>query len=184
MLFDIIYILLFFGIVALGFFRGAIQLTILLVSFYISLLVASFTFELLANFFIVQLGTGPQVAIFVSFSLLVLIGFTLFSFVGIYNFREVSIPDRFFFLDHGIGMFLGIILGALFLGMFADLLWTLMIERGGETLDLPIARLLGGSMRNSFLLQYFQLYVLPRAYDFANPFLPDSVEILFRATQQ
>jgi uncharacterized membrane protein required for colicin V production len=179
MFIDLLFLLLLVGFLALGFFQGVIRLSILLFSYYLSVVLASFLFYPLGVFFLNKFGTNPNVGMYIAFALIMLLSLALLSAYGLYSVRDFHLPGHLMYVDRFTGVFVSLILSALFLGMFAVLFWNLLIVKGAETLDLPIMRFLGASVRRSFLLRYFATYILPTAYNFADPILPDGASIIF-----
>lgn len=179
MLIDLLFLLLLVGALALGFFQGVIRLTVLLVTYYLSVVLASFLFYPLGLFFFNKFGTHPDVGMYIAFALIMMLCMAILSAYGLYAVRDIALPGHLMYIDRSAGVFVALILIALFLGMLAVLLWNLMIIKGAETLDLPIMQFLGGSVRKSFLLRYFSTYILPTAYNFADPVLPDGAAIIF-----
>ncbi len=180
---DIVFLFLFIGALVLGFFQGVVRLAVILVAFYLSLVLASFYFFSFGKFLVKSFHTTTSVGQYVGFVIVMLVALALLTAAGLYTFRYAKLPGQLLYVDRISGMFLGMVFGSLLLGIFGVLLWNLMIERGAETLELPIMHWLGRSVRNSFLMGYFSDYVLPRAYDFADPVLPDSARIIFAVSQ-
>lgn len=179
MFIDLVFIFLMVGFIAAGFFQGVIRMTILLVAFYLGVVLASFYFFSLGLFFVTKFKTTLFVGQYVAFALIMMIGFAWLSAAGLYTFRYAKFPKQLMYLDNVLGTLVALILAALFLGLFAVILWNMMIIKGGERIDLPIMKWLGGSVRKSFLLKYFSIYLLPKAYAFASPILPSSARIIF-----
>jgi uncharacterized membrane protein required for colicin V production len=178
-LIDLLFLLIFFGMLSLGFFQGMIRLAILIISFYLSLVLASLYFPFVGDFLVRNFGAQRFVGQYVGFALSLGFSFVLLATSGIYTFRYAQLPGGLDYIDKIIGVLLGMVLGALLLGIIAVLLWNLMIMRGGRTIDFPLMRALGDSVANSFLLQYFANSLLPQAYRLADPFLPDSASLIF-----
>jgi membrane protein required for colicin V production len=79
-----------------------------------------------------------------------------------------------------VGSLLGLILGALFLGMLAIVLAKLFIERDvAGAIDFPVMGFLQTRIRTSFLLPYFRDYILPLIYSSVRPVLPREADIIF-----
>lgn len=176
---DIFFLLLFVAALAAGFFQGMIRLFVLLVAFYLSVVLASLYFPALATVFQTRFGTPRYVGEYVGFMLILMVGFILLTVAGLYTFRYAHLPGQLQYVDRVIGVLLGVVLGALFIGIFAVLLWNLMILRGGCTIDFPIMRMLCGGVSRSFLLQYFSRELLPATYDLIRPILPAGARIIF-----
>jgi membrane protein required for colicin V production len=179
MVIDLLFIILFVGSLALGFYQGVIRLSILLLSFYLGVVMASILFYPVGIFFMNRFGTHPSVGMYMAFAIVMMLCFALFATYGLYSVRDVQIPGHLMYVDKSTGVFVALILAGLLLGMFGVLLWNLMIVKGGARIDLPIMKFLGGQVRSSFLLQYFAVYILPMAYDFADPILPDGAQLIF-----
>jgi membrane protein required for colicin V production len=178
-LIDLVFIFLFVFFLYLGFAQGVIRVAILLVTFYLSIVLASLYYRQLGRWLAYKFDSTTLVGQYVGFVIIMLIGFAFLAAAGLYTFRELQFPGQLMYLDRALGMFLSLFLTALVLGMFAVILWSLMITRGGERINLPLMRILGGSVRSSFLLSYFSTHILPGAYNFADPILPDSARMIF-----
>ena len=176
---DILFILLFFGMLAAGFFQGMVRLLVLLVAFYLSLVLASLYYPSLGEFFVRSFDTQRYVGQYMAFSLVLFFGFLLLALAGLYTFRYFRMPGGLEFLDRAVGAVLGMVFGSLVIGIFAALLWNLMIVRGGRNIDFPLMRALGNSVAGSFVLQYFSTQLLPLVYNFLDPILPDGANLLF-----
>lgn len=184
MFIDIVFILLLVGFLALGFFQGLIRLAVLLVTFYLSIVLASLYFIPLGGFLETRFGTpGDPASVatsqYLAFVIILLIGYAVLAAAGLYTFRNVHMPGQLQYLDRIIGVLLALFLAALFLGIFAIILWNLMVVKEAETIELPIMQWLGNSVRNSFLLRVFASSILPQAYHVADPILPDNARIIF-----
>jgi len=178
-LMDILLILLFFGTLAVGFFQGALRLLVLMVGFYLALVLASLYYPALGEFIVRNFGAERFVGQYLAFFLVLFFGFALLAVAGLYTFRYVRAPGGLEYLDRVVGTLLGMVFGALVVGVVSSLLWNLMILRGGRNIDLPLFSALGASIANSFVLQYFSNQVLPLVYSFLDPILPDGANMLF-----
>lgn len=176
---DLFFLLMLVGMLALGFFQGMIRLIVLLVAFYLSIVLASLYFPALATVFQTRFGSPRYVGEYVGFALILMIGFILLTIAGLYTFRYAKMPGRLQYVDRFVGVLLGVVLGTLFMGIFAVLLWNMMVLRGGCTIDFPIMRALCGSVRTSFLLQYFANSLLPETYALVSPILPPGARLIF-----
>lgn len=176
---DILFILLFFGTLAAGFFQGMVRLLVLLLAFYLALVLASLYYPSLGEFFLRTFNTQRFVGQYMGFALVLFFGFLLLALAGLYTFRYFRMPGGLEFLDRVIGSVLGMVFGALLIGIFAALIWNLMIVRGGRNVDFPLMRSLGNSISGSFVLRYFSETVLPLVYNFLDPILPEGADLLF-----
>lgn len=176
---DALFILMLLGIMALGFFQGVIRLGVLLLAFYLSVVLASLYFPVLGSFIYNRFGGQRVAADYVGFFIVLLLAFSSLAAAGLYTFRYVEVTGRFQYLDRLGGVFLGLILSALVIGMLSVLLWNLMITHGGINVELPLFKMIGGSVQNSFLLRYFGEYILPQTYDIVSPILPSGARIIF-----
>lgn len=188
MLMDILFILLFIGGLALGFYQGVVRLGVLLIAYYLSIVLASILFYPLGMFFFNQFGTIPSVGFYVAFALVAMISLAALSAYGIYVVRDYHaklhyIEGPLMYADRVAGVFVSLILTSLFLGMLGMMLWNMFIVKGAAQIDLPLMRILGASVNKSFLLNYFATYILPTAYNFADPILPDGAAIIFAVAQ-
>lgn len=179
MFIDLLFLFLLVGILIISFFQGVIRMTILLVSFYLSIVLASLWFRPFGAFLKKSFHSTIYVGQYVAFALILLVGLAAISAAGLYTFRYAKVPGRFLMVDHIIGVLMGLVLAGLVLGIFAVLLWNLMVERGGCSIDFPVVKWLCRSIRNSFLLGYFARHILTKTYSIADPVLPDDVRILF-----
>ncbi len=176
---DLLFILSFFGILVLGFFQGMLRLAVLVIAFYLALVLASLYYAPIGELFVRNFRTQPFVAQYIAFFLVLLLGFILVTFAGIYTFREVKLPGALHYLDQIVGLLLGLFLGALVVGISASLLWNLMIVHGGRNIDIPLFGMLGAGIERSTMVRYFSTTVLPLAYNYMAPFLPDGADLLF-----
>lgn len=176
---DILLILLFFGSLALGFFQGMIRIIVLILAFYLSLVLASLYYPTLGQWFVRQLDTERYVGEYVAFALVLFFSTVLLSLAGLYTFRYAQLPGSLQYLDRIVGTVLGMVLGALIVGILATLLWNLMIVRGGQTIDLPLMRWLGSTIARSTILPYFANFLLPQTYRFLDPILPQGANLIF-----
>jgi membrane protein required for colicin V production len=177
---DVFFILLFIGSLALGFFQGMIRLVVLIVALYLSLVLASLYYTAVGEWLVVHFNAQRYVGQYMGFAIVLFVGFLLLAAAGVYTFRYASLPGGLEYVDRVIGLFLGMLLGAFFLGTFAVLLYNLMIVRGGSTIDFPIMRALGSGVANSFMLRYFATTVLPLVYSVIDPALPEGANLIFR----
>lgn len=176
---DLFFLLLLVAMLAIGFFQGMIRLIVLIVALYLSVVLASLYFPAVATFFQRQFGTQRIPAEYIAFTILLMVSFILLTVAGLYTFRYAKMPGQLQYVDRIIGVVLGVVLAGLFIGIFAVVLWNLMILRGGENIDWPLMRTLGNGIRRSFLLNYFADTVLPQTYDVIGPILPEGARLIF-----
>jgi membrane protein required for colicin V production len=179
MFMDIIFLTILIGFLLLGFYQGVIRLAVLLVAYYLSVVLASVLFQPLGMFFLDKFGTHPNVGFYVAFAIILLLSLGFLATYGLYSVRDFHMPGHLMYVDKTAGVFIALILAALFMGMFAVLMWNLFVIKGAENIKLPIMHMLGGSVRSSFLLNYFAVHILPMAYNFADPILPAGARIIF-----
>lgn len=177
---DVVFILLFFGLLAAGFFQGMVRIFVLMVAFYLALVLASLYYPTLGEFLVRNFGAERFVAQYVAFALVLLLGFLALALAGLYTFRYFQMPGGLQYLDHIGGTILGLIFGALIVGILAALLYNLMIIRGGRNIDLPLFRMFGNAIASSFVMNYFGNVLLPLTYGFLDPILPEGADLLFR----
>lgn len=177
---DLLFILLFFGMLAAGFFQGMVRLLVLIVAVYLALVLASLYYAPLGEFFVRSFGSQRYVAQYVAFFLVMFLSFVLLSLAGLYTFRYAKLPGGLQYLDRIIGTLLGMFLGVILIGIFGALLWNLMIVRGGRSIDLPLFGILGSQIARSTLVQYFSVELLPLAYNSIDPILPEGADLLFQ----
>lgn len=177
---DILFILLFFSMLAVGFFQGMVRLLVIVVAFYLAMVLASLYYPSLGEFFVRSFGAERFVGQYVAFTLVLFFASLLLTMAGLYTFRYFRMPGGLEYLDRIVGAILGLVFGALLIGILATLLWNLMIIRGGRTIDLPLMRSLGSAIANSFVLRYFADTVLPLAYGALDPILPEGADLLFQ----
>lgn len=179
-LMDIVFILLFFGLLAAGFFQGMVRIFVLMVAFYLALVLASLYYPALGEFLVRNFGTQRFVGQYVAFAMVLLIGFLTLAVAGLYTFRYFQMPGGLQYLDYIGGTLLGLVFGALIVGILASLLYNLMIVRGGRNIDLPVFGMFGNAVASSFVMNYFGNTVLPITYTFLDPILPEGADLLFR----
>jgi membrane protein required for colicin V production len=177
---DLLFIVLFFGALAVGFFQGTIRLIIVILAFYLGTVLASLYYQSLADIFVRELGGQRFVSQYVAFALIHLFSFIVLTWVGVYSFRYVHTPHHLEMVDRIIGTALGVIIGGMILGLSAVLLWNLFIVRGFANIDYPITRWLGGQIGASLMLRFFANAILPNLYEIIDPFLPDAARIIFQ----
>jgi membrane protein required for colicin V production len=179
-LIDILFLLGVLGGLALGFFQGTIRLAIAIISFYISIILASLYFQSLGRFFRERFGTTFDVAQIVAFGIILLVAFLLITTASLYTFRYAKMPASLDFVDKIIGTLLGLVLGALFLGMLAIILEQLFVFRDtARDITFPIVRAFQDGVRGSVLVQFFANNILPLIYATVKPVLPRETEIIF-----
>lgn len=180
---DILLIFMFFGALAVGFFQGMIRLLIVIVALYLATVLASLYFAPLGDFFVRQFQSQRFVSQYIAFALVHMLSFFLLTLAGLYTFRYAKLPGSLEYLDRVVGTLLGMVLGALIIGISADLLWNLMVVRGGQNVDMPIFRIIGRSVAGSFIIQYFSTVVLPLVFNYLAPILPDGAKLIFSIRQ-
>lgn len=178
---DLLFVLVFFGMLAAGFFQGMIRLLVLIVALYLALVLSSLYYAALGEFFVRNFDAERFVGQYMAFFLVLFFAFVLLSAAGLYTFRYAKLPGSLQYLDRIIGTVLGMFLGALVIGIFATLLWNLMILRGGRNIELPLFRSLGDSIASSTLVRYFSSVILPLTYNRVDPILPEGADLLFMA---
>lgn len=177
---DLLFVVLFFGALAVGFFQGTVRLLLIILSFYLSTVLASLYYQSLADIFLRELGGQRLFNQYVAFALIHLLCFIVLTFVGIYTFRYVHTPYHLEMIDRIVGTALGLVIGGMILGLSAVLLWNLFIVRGFANIDYPITRWLGGQISASLMLRFFANAVLPSLYELVDPVLPDAARIIFQ----
>lgn len=177
---DLLFVVLFFGALAVGFFQGTIRLVLVILSFYFSTVLASLYYQSLADVFVRELGGQRFVSQYVAFALIHLFCFIVLTWVGIYSFRYVQTPHHLEMVDRIVGTALGVLIGGMVLGLTAILLWNLFIVRGFANIDYPITRWLGGQIGTSLMLRFFANAILPSLYEIIDPILPDAAQIIFQ----
>lgn len=178
---DIVFILLLLAFLALGFFQGTIKLLIAIVSFYVSIILASLYFQLVGSFFRQRFRTNLEIGQITAFAVILMIGFLLLTFAGLYTFRYARMPPSLDFVDRILGTLLGLVMGGLILGMLAEILHLLLIVRSpANEITFPIMRALQSSVRQSFLVGFFGNSVLPLVFNIVRPLIPPEAYFLFR----
>ncbi|HMO58554.1 MAG TPA: CvpA family protein [Roseiflexaceae bacterium] len=178
---DVMFILLVLVGLAIGFFQGTIKLLIAIIGFYISIILASLYFQLVGQFFRTQFNTTLEIGQIVAFVLILAIGFLFLTVAGLYTFRYLRFPPSLDFIDRVLGTLLGLVLGALILGIMASMLEALFVFRNPSAiLTFPIMRAFQGAVRESFLVQFFSNNILPLIYYSVRPVLPPAADIIFQ----
>lgn len=178
-LIDILFILLFVAGIALGFFQGMIRLLVVIFAFYLALVLASLYFPAVAGFLGRRFGTERFVGEYLGFAMVLMLSFVILTLAGLYTFRYAKMPGQLQYIDRIVGVFLGVLLSAFMIGVFATLLWNLMIVRGGERIDFPLMAMLGRGVRGSTVLQLFANTILPQVYGLMSPVLPSGARLIF-----
>lgn len=178
---DLVYILLLLGGLALGFFQGTIKLVIAIIAFYVGIILASLYFQIVGNFFRVRFSSSQEVGQITAFATILMVSFLVLTIAGLYTFRYARMPASLDFIDRIAGTLLGLLLGALFLGMLAILLKDLFVFRDiGELKTLPLLGGIQSSIRGSSLVEFFSNNILPLIFATLRPVLPQESEIIFR----
>lgn len=176
---DLLFLVLFIALLSVGYFQGVVRLGMMMLAFYLSLVLASLYFQTIGLFLRNQFHLVPYMADYFGFFIMLIFGFILLASATSYTFRTAHLPGKLQFIDHILGIFVGLLLAAWLLGIFAILLWNLMVLRHGGDIDLPIMRMIGSSVANSFTLRFLANDVLPQVYELLDPILPDAAAILF-----
>ena len=176
---DIFLMILLIVCIAIGFFQGMIKLIIAIVAFYLSLVLGALYYPSMGDFLVRRLHTQRYVGEYVGFALVLFVAFIVLLAAGIYTFRYATLPGRLQYLDRIIGTVLGVLLGGFIVGIFALFVYNLMVLRGGQNLDFPLARTIGKSTLNSFLVQYFRSFIHPTVFSILSPILPSGAQLIF-----
>jgi membrane protein required for colicin V production len=178
---DLLFIVLLVGGLVLGFFQGTIRLAIAIVALYIGIILASLYFQIVGNWFHQRFGTTILAGQIVSFTLIMLVSFLLLTIAGLYTFRYARVPPGLEFVDRIIGTLLGLLLGALFVGMFALVLRDLFVaQNAAAALTFPAARWFQDRTRTSVLMPFFINVILPLVYTTLKPILPAESTFIFQ----
>ena len=178
---DILFILLLLGCLALGFFQGTIRLVIAIVAFYIGIILASLYFTTVGLFFQRRFNSTLNVSQIMAFFIILLVAFFLLTIAGFYTFRYARMPASLDFVDRILGTLLGLLLGVLFLGIFAIVLKDLFVYQDvAGSITFPIMRAFQSSVRSSLLRPIFSDQILPLIYQTVAPVLPRDASIIFR----
>jgi uncharacterized membrane protein required for colicin V production len=178
---DLLFLLILLAGLALGFFQGTIKLLVAIISFYVSLVLASLYFQAVGNFFRVRFNSSQEVGQITAFATVLLISFFLLVVAGLYTFRYLKMPTSLDFFDKIIGTMLGLLLGALFMGLLAILLKDLFVFRSpASEASLPFVISFQNGVRNATLVSFFGDRVFPLLYQTVRPILPAEADLLFR----
>ena len=179
-LMDILFILLFFGMLIVGFFQGMVRLLVLILAFYLALVLASLYYPSLGEFFVRNFDSQRFVGQYVAFALVLFVSFLLLTLAGLYTFRYFRMPGGLEYLDRIGGTLLGLVFGGMIVGILAVLLYNLMVVRGGRNIDLPLFRAFGDAVASSTVMDYFANIILPQSYNILDPILPEGADLLFQ----
>jgi membrane protein required for colicin V production len=178
---DVIFLLLLLGGLALGFFQGTIKLLVTIIAFYVSIVLASLYFQAVGNFFRVRFNSSQEVGQITAFATVLLISFFLLTVAGLYTFRYLRVPPSLDFFDKIIGTLLGLLLGALFMGLLAILLKDLFVLRSpASEAGLPLIISFQNGVRTSTLTTFFGERLFPLLYRTIRPILPAEANLIFR----
>jgi membrane protein required for colicin V production len=178
---DIVFILLVLAGLAVGFFQGTIKLVIAIIAFYVSIVLSSLYFQIVGRFFRERFGTTLEIGQITAFGIILLISFLLLTIAGLYTFRYAKMPASLDFVDRVLGTLLGLVMGALILGILASLLESLFVFRNPSgILTWPFMKAFQGAVRSSFLVSFFANNILPLIYGSVRPFLPAEADLIFR----
>ena len=178
---DVLFLLILLGGLALGFFQGTIKLLVTIIAFYVSLVLASLYFQAVGNFFRVRFNSSQEVGQITAFATVLLVSFLLLTLAGLYTFRYWKVPASLDFFDKITGTLLGLLLGALFMGLLAILLKDLFVFRSpaGEA-GLPIVISFQNGVRSSTLVTFFGDRLFPLLHRTIQPILPAESDFIFR----
>ena len=124
---------------------------------------------------------STEVGQITAFATVLLVSFLLLTMAGLYTFRYAKMPASLDFIDRIVGTLLGLVMGALFLGIFAVVLRQLFIDRNpAASVTLPFMQTFQAGVRSSFLVSFFGSNILPLIYGSLRPVLPQSSDIIFR----
>lgn len=178
---DGLFIVLLLCGLAIGFFQGTIRLLVAIVAFYVSIVLASLYFGIVGSFYLARFRSSPEVSQITGFATVLLVSFLLLTAAGLYTFRYAKMPSSLDFIDRILGTVLGMVMGALLLGILAIILTRLFINSDtAGSLTWPIMIAFQGSVRTSFLVDFFRSYILPLIYATVQPILPEQSSIIFR----
>ena len=178
---DVLFLIILLGGLALGFFQGTIKLLVTIISFYVSIVLASLYFQAVGNFFRKSFSSSQEVGQITAFATVLLISFLLLTMAGLYTFRYLKVPASLDFIDKIAGTLLGLLLGALFMGLLAILLKDLFVYRSpASEAALPIVISFQSSVRSSTLAPFFGERLFPLLYRTVRPFLPSEADFIFR----
>ncbi len=178
--FDVIFLVLLVGGLALGFFQGTIKLIVAIIAFYVGIILASLYFQSLGGYFQRQFRTSGDVGQVTAFAIVLVATFLLLTIAGLYTFRYARVPVGLDFVDRIAGGIFGLLLGALFAGALALMLRRLLVMQSiGEFAQTPIGGAIQSGARTSFMLPYFADYLLPLMYSTVRPILPEESRFIF-----
>jgi membrane protein required for colicin V production len=177
---DVVYLLLVLASLALGFFNGTVKLVVAIVAFYVSITLSSLYFQSLGLFYRNRFGSTLEVAQVTAFTTILLVAFLLLTIAGLYTFRYAKLPASLDFVDRIVGTLLGLVMGALFLGVLSGLLKDLFVFQTPGIVAFPVGRAFVESVGSSFLVEYFSSDILPMIYNSVRPVLPREADIIFR----
>lgn len=178
---DLLFILLLIASLAIGIFQGTLRLLIAIVVLYVSIVLASLYFQPLGNFFRVRFNSTLEVGQITAFAIILMVAFLLLLGAGLYTFRYARLPTNLEFIDRVLGTLLGMVMGALILGMFALLLRDLFVFQSPASLmNYPFMQTFQDGVRSSVLVRTFNGYILPLIYRSVDPVLPPEANIIFQ----
>ncbi len=178
---DILLILMLFAAIAIGFFQGTIKLLIATMAFYVSIVLASLYFQMLGRFFRDRMGTTLSVGQVTAFAIILVFGFVLLTIAGLYTFRYARIPPSLDLIDKVAGTLVGLVLGALAIGMTCAMLQALFVyQNPAALLSWPLMRGLQSGVRGSVLVAFFADNILPLIFQTVRPLLPNEADLIFR----
>ena len=178
---DVLFLLILLGGLALGFFQGTIKLLVTIIAFYVSLVLASLYFQAVGNFFRVRFNSSQEVGQITAFATVLLVSFLLLTLAGLYTFRYWKVPASLDFFDKITGTLLGLLLGALFMGLRAILLKDLFVYRSpASEAGLPIVISFQNGVRSSTLVTFFGDRLFPLLHRTIRPILPAEADFIFR----
>ncbi len=166
-------------VAAAGFFQGTVKLFSALAVFYASLILASLYYNWL-SIALIRRGVDPVLAQISSFSMVVLVAFTLLLAAALYTFRYVHVPARLEIPDRLLGTGVGMVLGFVVSSMAALVLrYAFVAHSLAGSGTLALFRGVQNSVRHSTLAPLLWEQVGPHLYVLLAPFLPDAARALF-----
>ena len=180
MFIDVLLLVLFVAVTAVGFFQGTVRIIIALIAFYASVVLASLYFRFLAVFF-QRRGTSPGTADSISFFLILFLCFALLFIAGLYTFRYVRLPGRLDYLDRIVGTILAVLLGTMMCVILVMVLhYSFVRHDAAATASFPLTAAFQRSVRRSSVRPLLLNYVLPNIYATMAPFLPEAAQPFFQ----
>jgi membrane protein required for colicin V production len=181
-LFDLVIVLLLFGMFILGFIQGTIRRLLGIASILFSFLLAANLQGPLGDF-LARNWTQfePQYAVMIGFGTVFVAASIAFTLVIQAFYTKVPLFEKYTFIDEILGGLLGVLQGALILGAVIVILDSFFRIPGipQRNTELPLLRDIYNAYTNSGTAVLFRETLIPAFFAIFGFIVPDRIKILF-----